>query len=157
MGFKSSCVLFSQAPTYERSRVQRTPVTMMSSNEKLNPGDHKKVHWANHLEEIVYFTPPSFEYEETQAKTSHSLLKKLKIKARALKNKGLPVLLDNFERDVLHRLQETFERIVGKHSGRFGEFNLNDFKDLNKCWDELFELYGEYKPNFQELTWLQSD
>jgi len=124
----------------------------MSSNEKLNTGDQKKVHWANHLEEIVYFTPPSLEYEETQTKTSHSLLKKLKIKARALKNKRLPVLLDNFERDALHRLQETFERIIGKHSGRFGEFNLNDFKDLNKYWDELFELYGEYKPNFQELT-----
>ena len=149
MGFKSSCVLY---PTYERSRVQRARVTMMSSNEKLNTGDQKKVHWANHLEEIVYFTPPSLEYEETQTKTSHSLLKKLKIKARALKNKRLPVLLDNFERDALHRLQETFERIIGKHSGRFGEFNLNDFKDLNKYWDELFELYGEYKPNFQELT-----
>jgi len=124
----------------------------MSSNEELHPGFHKKVHWANHLEEIVYFTPSSFEYEETEAKASHSMLKKLKTKASALKIKRLPLLLDNFERDLLHWLQETFERIVGKHSGRFGEFNLEDLKDLNKYWDDLFELYGEYKPSFQELT-----
>ena len=80
------------------------------------------------------------------------MLKKLKMKASALKIKRLPLLLDNFERDLLHWLQETFERIVGKHSGRFGEFNLEDLKDLNKYWDDLFELYGEYKPSFQELT-----
>ena len=151
MGFKSSCVLYTQTPCSERSRVQPTRVTM-SSNEELHPGFHKKVRWANHLEEIVYFSPYGFEYEETKAKASHSMLKKLKMKARALKNKRLPVLLDNFERDLLHRLQETFERIVGRHSGRFGEFNLEDLKDLNKYWDDLFELYGEYKPSFQELT-----
>lgn len=124
----------------------------MSSNEVLHPGFHKKVHWANHLEEIVYFTPSSFEYEETEAKASHSMLKKLKMKARALKNKRIPLLSDNFEGDLLNWLQETFDRIVGKHSGRFGEFTLADLKDLNKYWDNLFELYGEYKPIFQELT-----
>lgn len=146
-----SYVVYSQALTFERSKVQPTQVTM-SSSEGLNPDDHKKVHWAFHLEEILYFTPSSVEYEETEAKASHSILKKLKIKARALKNKRFLVLLDNFERDLLHRLQETFERIVGKHSGRYGTFNLEDLKDLNKYWDELFDLYGEYKPNFQELT-----
>ena len=80
------------------------------------------------------------------------MLKKLRMKARALKNKRFPVLLDNFERDLLHRLQETFERIVGRHSGRFGEFHLEDLKDLNKYWDELFFFYLEYKPSFQDLT-----
>lgn len=126
----------------------------MSANE--DPGFHKKVHWANHLEEIVYFTPSSFEYEETEAKSSRSLLKKFRMKTRALKNKRLPFLMDNFERDLLLWLQETFERIIGRHSGRFGEFNLEDLKDLNnKYWDELFELYGEYKPRFQDLTWQQ--
>jgi len=124
----------------------------MSSNEEIHPGFHKKVHWANHLEEIVYFTPSCFEYEETEAKASPSMLKKLKMKACALKNKRLPVTSDNFEGDFLLWLQKTFERIVGKHSGRFGEFNLEHLKDLNKYWDDLFELYGEYKPSFQELT-----
>lgn len=116
----------------------------MSSSEELHLGDHKKVRWALNLENIVYFTPDRFEYEaEAQGKTSHSVLKKLKTKIRALKNKRLSALLESCDRDGLLWLQETFGRIVGRGLGRFGTFYITDEVDLNKNWDELFDLYGE--------------
>lgn len=121
----------------------------MSFREELSLADRKRVHWAFELEQVVYFTPNRSEHEDTEEKTSHSMLKKFKMKIHALKNRRLAALLESFDHDGLHRLQETFERIVRKTSGRFGTFYIEDVKDLNKYWDELFSLYGEYKPNFR--------
>lgn len=118
----------------------------MSFREQLSLANHKRVHWAFELEEVMYFTPNRSEHEDTEEKT-YSMLQKFKMKIHALKNRRLAVLFDSYDRNCLHRLQETFERIVRKTSGRFGKFYIEDVKDLNKYWDELFSLYGEYKPN----------
>ena len=122
--------------------MDREPTTVCQS-EELNLGDHKKVHWACNLEEIVFFTPPSFECEQRESNTRHSVLKKLKIKARALKNSDI---CD----DVLQKMQEIFERLSGKISGHSGKLRFDDLKDLDRYWDQLFEIYGEYKPGYQE-------
>lgn len=164
-GYKSaSFALFLNKDYLERSEVARKkrrqltaetdsikPATM-SASEGLSLEEHKRVHWALNLEEIVYFTPHRFEYEDTQGKASNSILKKLKMKIRAMKNKRLEALLDSCDRDGLLSLRETFERIVGKTSRRFGTFYIEDVKDLNKYWDELFYLYGEYKSKYEELN-----
>ncbi|KAL9955536.1 hypothetical protein ACROYT_G036873 [Oculina patagonica] len=160
----ASFTVFLNKEYLERSEVatekEKTPIkagtdskpATMSSSEERRLGEHKRVHWALDLEEIVYFTRYRFEFEETEGKISHSMLKKLKMKIRAMKNKRLAALLDSCDRDCLLWLQKTFERIIKKNLGRFGTFYIEDVKDLNKYWDELFNLYGEYKPNYQELT-----
>jgi len=122
--------------------MDREPTTVLQ-REELNLGDHKKVHWAYNLEEIVFFTPSSVECEERKSNTGHSVLKRLKIKARALKNSDI---CD----DILQKMQEIFERLGGKISGHSGEFHITDLKDLDRYWDELFEIYGECKPRYQE-------
>ena len=108
--------------------MDREPTTVCHS-------DHKKVHWAYNLEEIVFFTPHSFECQERKSNTGHSVLKRLKIKARALKNSEI---CD----DILQKILEIFERLGGKISGNSAEFHIADLKDLDRYWDELFEVYA---------------
>ena len=103
--------------------------TTLTSSDHTNFSNLKKVHWALNLEEISYFSPD-------ECKTSDSLLKKLKIKARALKN------LDICD-DLSQKIQELIERMMDKMFGHSGEFRIEDFNDLKKDWDKLFELYGE--------------
>ncbi|KAJ7371015.1 hypothetical protein OS493_028634, partial [Desmophyllum pertusum] len=74
---------------------------------------------------------------------SQSMLKKFKKKACALSN------LDICD-DLLQKMQDIFERIAEKVSGHSSEIHI---EDLNRQWDELFELYGECKPDYHELTW----
>jgi len=121
--------------------MDRKPTAVLQSDE-LNLGDHKKVHWAYNLEEIVFFTPPSFECEE-KGNTGNSVLKRLKMKARALKNADI---CD----DLLQKVQEIFERLSGQKTGHSGELHITDLKDLDRYWDQLFEIYGEYKPRYAE-------
>lgn len=127
----------------------------MSPSDHLNPDHHKRVHWALDLEEIVYFTP-SFECEETKEERPKSrrdsILKKLKTKTHALKSKGMTAFVGSCDGDLLDKLQQTFERIVTKNSKRCGMLNIEDLNDLNKYWDELFELYGGHKPIYQKLA-----
>lgn len=111
-------------------------LTTVSQSKDLNLGNHKKFHWAYNLEEIVFFTPPSFECEEEERKTRHSVLKKLKIKARILMN------LEICD-DLLQKLQEILERIVERISGHNEDLHMEDLNDFDRYWDELFELYGE--------------
>ena len=90
----------------------------VSSQGETQLCDHRKVHWALNLEEIMYFVP------NTKGNATHSNFKKLKMKARAL--------------------NKQFERIVEKLSGHCdGLHNTEEFTDVSKFWDELFELYGE--------------
>ena len=121
--------------------MDREPTTVCHS-EELNLGDPKKVHWAYNLEEIVFFTPHSSECKERKSNTGHSVLKRLKIKARALKNSDI---CD----DLLQKMQEIFERLGGKISGHSGELHITDLKDLDMYWDELFEVYGDRKPRYE--------
>ncbi|KAL9955535.1 hypothetical protein ACROYT_G036872 [Oculina patagonica] len=99
-------------------------LTTVSQSKDLNLGNHKKVHWAYKLEEIAFFTPSSFECEEKERKVRHSVLKKLKIKARILKN------LDICD-DLLQKLQEILERIVERFSGNNEELQMEDLNDFN--------------------------
>lgn len=94
-----------------------------------NFNDHKKVHWALNLEEVSYFTPD-------ECNTSDSILKKLKIKARALRS------LDICD-ELLQKMQEVIERMMEKIFGHSGELRIEDFNDFKRDWDRLFELYGE--------------
>ena len=112
--------------------MDREPTTVCPSEDL---GDHKKVHWAYNLEEIVFFTPHSFECQERKGNTGHSVLKRLKIKARALKNSDI---CD----DLLQKILEIFERLGGKISGNSAQLHITDLKDLDRYWDELFEVYG---------------
>lgn len=98
---------------------------------------HKKVHWALNLEEIFYFAP------DTDCKAQHSMLKKLKTKVRALKNNHFSSLLEIRDRYRLYKMSEKFERLVEKLSGNCDELTKEHLNNLNKYWDELFELYGE--------------
>lgn len=114
------------------------------TRDKMQLGQNKNVHWALNLEEISYFTP------HAESKNTQSLMKKLKIKARSLKNNTLSTLCDC---ELVHKLQERFARIVE----RFARFNCDneiheihaEDVDFNKYWDELFELYGPCKPAFE--------
>ena len=130
------------------------PTTLSSSDVKMNLSNNpKKVRWAYNLEEIVYFTP-ILECEITEDKTTNSLLKKLKRKARALKSKRLAAFLDiNNDNDFLHWLQEKTKQFMEKIPGRCGELHLEHLTDLNsrRC-DEFLEFYGECKANYREIT-----
>lgn len=120
--------------------------TVCSKGATVHPGDHRRVHWALNLEEIMYFAA------DTDGKPTHSMLKKLKVKICAqLTKRQLTRLLDIGDRDLLHKLQEKIERIVAKLSGHGDEFiHTEDFNDLNKYWDELFDLYGEHEPGLEK-------
>ena len=50
------------------------------SSDTIHLRENRRVHWALNLEEVLYFTP------ETESKNVQSLMKKLKIKTRILKN-----------------------------------------------------------------------
>ena len=102
-------------------------------SDRSNFSNLKKVHWALNLEEISYFSPD-------ECKTSDSILKKLKIKARSLKN------LDICD-DLLQKMQEVIDRMMDKIFRHSGEFRIQDFNDLKNDWDKLFELYGEWTWN----------
>ena len=117
------------------TKVMDSEPTTVCRSEEFNLGDHKKVHWAYNLEEIVFFTPHSFECHERKSNTGHSVLKRLKIKARALKNSDI---CD----DILQKILEIFERLGGKISGNSAQLHITDLKDLDRYWDELFEVYG---------------
>ena len=109
-------------------------LTTVSQSKDLNRGHHKKVHWACNLEEIVFFTPPSFDCGEDERKNKHSMLKKLKMKVRILMN------LDICD-DLLQKTQELLERIVEKISRQNGDIHVEDLNDFDRYWDELFEYY----------------
>jgi len=111
--------------------------TAVPSSDKIHLGDHKNVHWALNLEEIVYLAP------DTKGKNAQSILKRFRMKVRALKHNRLAGLLNIWDPNVLNRLQEKFGRIVEKFSGHCDEPHTEDLNDLNKYWDELFEFYGE--------------
>lgn len=111
------------------------------TRDKMQLSQNKKVHWALNLEEISYFTP------HAESKNTQSLMKKLKIKARILKNNTLSTFCDC---ELVHKLQERFARIVERFPGFNcdSEIHAEDV-DCNKYWDELFELYGPCKPAFE--------
>ena len=107
--------------------------TVLSKGKTL-PGDHKKVHWALKLEEIVYFSPA-----ETEGKATDSVMKRLKVKARAFKDKRLAALFDVSDHERIHRLQELFEIVVGKISGQHDEMSTKELTDYQ--WNEICGLY----------------
>ena len=104
--------------------------------DEIHLGDHKTVRWARNLEEIMYYIP------DNEDKNTQSVLKKLKRKTCIFKNNFHVGFLAILQGDRLHRLQERFVRIVLKISGHCDEIY---FEDQNEKWDELFELYGQYK------------
>ena len=113
--------------------------TVVCTKDKMHHCEQKKVRWASKLEEILYFTPA-----ETDNKATRSMLTKLKLKARALKDSPLLDMYDR--RDLVRRLRERLARIAEKFSGHCDDLHAEDFNDLNKYWDDLFGLHGQYKP-----------
>ena len=115
-----------------------------SSTCRKNRDRPKKVHWAFNLEEVVYFTPCGLAYEETEFKTAqhtHSMLKKLKTKVQALKNKRLPSLSAVIcRRDFFHGMQGKMELLMKKIYGPCEEVNFEQLDELDKHWDELLEF-----------------
>lgn len=124
--------------------MNREPATAELSCDEIHLNTHKKVRWALNLEEILYFAP------DTECNAPNSMLKKMKTKACALKSNQLSGLLEICDRNRLHKLQEKFKRLVEKLRPDCDELPVEDFYSSNKYWDDLFELYGEYKPAFEK-------
>ena len=108
------------------------------SKGKTQAGDQKKVHWALKLEEIVYFSPA-----ETEGKATDSVMKRLKVKARAFKDKRLAAFFDVFDDELIHRLQGLFEIVVGKISGQHDEMSTEELTDYQ--WNEVSGLFEGYR------------
>ena len=106
--------------------------TTAFSGKKIRFGRRKKVSWAFHLEEVVFFSPDfefqQFQQPEGRIATTDSRQTKLKKKPHALKNKRFVSFSDRIvDKDFLHWVQEKGDRVVAKISWRSGVVN---FKDL---------------------------
>lgn len=137
------CLVDITSPKPSPQSTMETESKTVCTSDKMQLSQNKKVHWALNLEEISYFTP------HAESKNAQSLMKKLKIKARILKKNTLTFC----DRELVHKLQERFARIVERFPGfnfdnEIHEIHAEDV-DFNKYWDELFELYGPCKPAFE--------
>lgn len=112
------------------------------SSDTIHLRENRRVHWALNLEEVLYFTP------ETESKNVQSLMKKLKIKTRILKNIS-PAFCD---RDIVRKLHGRITRIVERISTGHCDYEMNaeDATTFDKYWNDLFEFYGPCKTDFEK-------
>ena len=120
----------------------------------------KRVQWADNLEEIRYFIPPS-----SLGKTFKNQMKKIKRKASEITDKPLRVIT-TFGELSANVVQNGLELIL--RQGQSGSFDANrlTYEDLIKEWDKLFEQLGEEevvtdddecdKPKPQQCSWAVS-
>lgn len=110
---------------------------MVSLSDKGYQSCQKRVRWAVTLEQIRFYTP-----ENKSDAPAESLLKRLKIKMHAWKEKRLASLLIITQED-LQRLHEQIEIIVGKITGHCDEINIENLTDDHR--DEILQLYEVYQ------------
>lgn len=101
------------------------------------PDKPRKVRWSIDLEEVHYFVPLP---QKTQGRWRKKI-QCLKEKALDLKHKPLILLWDFYDSNTVHLFQSGLEFLVRKVNGRSDQINFEDIRDINKPWDELFELY----------------
>ena len=105
----------------------------------------KKVHWALNLEEIVYFTPLPTPKAVKRTSSSFAITDIIKSKADLLKCKHFKTFLNISNSDLFLALQKTFARIAVEKRSSHLELDIADSRNLNRPWDELFELYAAVK------------
>ena len=97
----------------------------------------RKVRWSEALEQVRYFVPlPQHTESRWKRKIKH-----LKEKALDLKQKPLVLFWDLYESDTAHTFQNGLKSLARKINGRSDCIDFEDIYDMNKQWDELFELY----------------
>lgn len=101
------------------------------------PDKPRKVRWSIDLEEVHYFVPLP---QKTQSRWRKKI-QCLKEKALDLKHKPLILLCDFYDSNTVHLFQSGLEFLVRKVNGRSDQINFEDIRNINKPWDELFELY----------------
>ena len=114
----------------------------------------KKVHWALNLEEIVYFTPLPTPKAVKRTSSTFAIKDIIKSKADLLKYKHFKIFLNISNSDLFLALQKTFASVAAEKRSSHLELDIADSTDLNRPWDELFELYAEVK---QDCPLWQSD
>lgn len=101
------------------------------------PDTRRRVRWSVELEEVRYYVPLPQNTESRWKRTK----KQFKAKAMDLKQKPLILLWDFCDSSTVHLFQNGLECLVRKIHGRSESLDFEDIRDLNKPWDELFELY----------------
>lgn len=97
----------------------------------------RRVRWSIDLEEVHYFVP-------LPQKTHASWKKKMKCfkeKALDLTHKPMILLCDFYDSNTVQLLHSGLESLVRKVNGRSDSVDLEDIRDINKPWDELFQQY----------------
>ena len=98
----------------------------------------RRVRWSMVLEEVRYFVPLLPQHTESRWKRK---MKNLKEKALELKHKPSILFWDLHDRDTAHIFQNGLKSLARKINGRSECIEFEDIYDINKPWDELFELY----------------
>lgn len=98
----------------------------------------RKVRWSLELEEVHYFVPLPQKKDSRWKKT----IKCIKEKALDWKHNPLTILGDLHDRNNLHLLHNGLVFLTRKVNNRSDKVDCEDIHDINKYWDELFELYS---------------
>ncbi|KAJ7390459.1 hypothetical protein OS493_025160 [Desmophyllum pertusum] len=102
------------------------------------PADkRRKVRWSVELEEVHYFVPLP---QPTEGRWKRKM-KCLREKALDLKHKPILLLWDFYDSNTVHLFHSGLEFLARKVNGRSDKINFEDIHDINKPWDDLFELY----------------
>ncbi|PFX31988.1 hypothetical protein AWC38_SpisGene3157 [Stylophora pistillata] len=101
----------------------------------------RKVRWSLELEEVHYFVPLPQKKDSRWKKT----IKCIKEKALDWKHNPLMLLGDVHDRNNLHLLSTGLVFLTRKVNNRSDKVDFEDIRDINKYWDELFELYSTHE------------
>ena len=100
-------------------------------------GRRRKVRWSPELEEVHYFDPLLQNTESRWKKK----MRHFKEKALDLKHKPMILLWDFHDNNTVQLFHSGLECLVKKIKGRSKKLDFEDIRNINKPWDELFELY----------------
>ena len=109
-------------------------------------GKRRRVRWSLELEEVHYFVPLPQKTESRWKKK----MKHMKEKALDLKHKPMILFWDFYDNNTVQLFHSRLECLVKKINGRSEKLDFEDIRDINKPWDELFELYTTREEVSQE-------
>ena len=124
---------------------QETDHTEFKGQEDF-PGTPRKVRWSMDLEEVHYFVP----LPQNAGRRWKKKMKHFKEKALDLKHKPMILLWDFCDSNTVHLFQNGLECLVRRIQGRSDKLDFEEIRDINKPWDELFELYTTREETSQE-------
>lgn len=118
----------------------------------------RRVRWSLELEEVHYFVPLPQKKDSRWKKK----IKCLKEKALDLKHNPLILLGDLYDSNTVHLFHSGIEFLARKMNSRSDKVDFDELRDINKPWDDLFELYAtrevascrsEENRNSNQFTW----